>query len=179
MFIDIALWTCRNQMKEILQLESLRYFYFRNLLIWKFMYRTIILLQLELLPGILLQTINYKIQLVQSMTNGVHKMYTPWYCCTVHIPAPGKNNLIPQKSGSIQIRGDHPLLSFEIWLKTWGYTEHFYLPMVDRHLLEMMGPRCFQVIFIKYALHFVSRSFSTWAPVISSPEFPYSLHSIK
>lgn len=141
--------------------------------------RTIILLQLELLPGILLQTINCKIQLVQSMTNGVHKMYTPWYCCTVHIPAPGKNNLIPPKSGSIQIRGDHPLLSFEIWLKTWGYTEHFYLPMVDRHLLEMMGPRCFQVIFIKYALHFVSRSFSTWAPVISSPEFPYSLHSIK
>lgn len=90
----------------------------------------------------------------------------------IHVPAPGKKNLIPQKSGSIQISGDHPLLSFEIWLKTWGYTEHFYLPMVDRHLLEMMGPRCFQVIFIKYALHFVSRSFSTWVPVISSPVSP-------
>lgn len=32
--------------KEILQLESLRYFYFRNLLIWKFMY---IKIHLELL----------------------------------------------------------------------------------------------------------------------------------
>lgn len=170
MFIDIA-WTSTTRISESKEkdfaIREFEIFLFQNLLIW----RKFIFIKIHLV------LVYYRQLIVRFNWFNLEHMVSESIKCTlhdtvIHVPAPGKKNLIPQKSGSIQISGDHPLLSFEIWLKTWGYTEQFYLPMVDRHLLEMMGPRCFQVIFIKYALHFVSWSFSTWVPVISSPVSP-------